>query len=111
MDAIPVLSILSVIFMTVSAALAIKLRDLKPQLTQAKLVIEMFSEYGAEGLKLLSNLLDVLDALTKAVEDGEISNDEATIILQKGKPLIEQGKEILNNPVFEKLGKLAMEYK
>lgn len=111
MDATPVLGFLSVILITVSAYLGLKLKEVLPQLTQAKLIIEMFSESGEEGLKLLSNLWDILDALMKAVEDGVISNEEATVIMEKGKPLIIEGKEILKSPAFEKLGKLVQEYR
>lgn len=111
MDATPVLGILSALFITVSAYLGLELKAVLPQLAQAKLAIELFSESGAEGLKLLSNLWDILDALMKAVEDGVISNDEATAIMEKCKPLAIEGKEILNSPAFEKLGKLVQEYR
>ena len=111
MDATPVLGFLSVIFITVSAYLGMKLKEVLPQLKQAKLAIEMFSETGEDGLKLLSNLWDVLDALMKAVEDGVISNEEASVIMEKGKPLIIEGKEILKSPTFEQLKNLVEGYK
>ena len=61
--------------------------------------------------KLLINLSAVLDALDRALEDGEITDAEASEILSKGKPLIEQGRELVNNPAFYNLKNLVETYK
>jgi len=102
MDAQPFIGLLTVLFATASAVLALKLKQLSPQLRLAENSIKLFVEESGLILGLLSNLGSLLNSLELAASDGDISNEEA----QK---LIADGKEILSNPVFTDLKNLIEE--
>ncbi len=94
-----------------ASALIFKLKKITPQLQKAQVGISLFVVNAELVLKLLANLGGVLDALEKALADGELSDAEVTDIIQHGKPLIAQGKVIMANPVFDNLRTLIEDYK
>ena len=101
----------AVVLIPTISVLVLKLKKITPQLRKAQVGISLFVVNAELVLKLLANLGGVLDALEKALADGELSDAEVTDIIQHGKPLIAQGKVIMANPVFDNLRTLIEDYK
>lgn len=82
------------------AALAVKIKRINPVLNETLEMVEKYRNSAATILGLVENIELILKALSAAVEDEKLDDNEV-------QALIADARELLSNPAVEELKKLV----